>query len=280
MEGMLRPTTLVTPTTDRNGEAARTTTMATSRPDRRKTAHRAGVETHRGEDRNRPENPGGERSPWKERATARWQRRRSQRTRQRSKASRSRVAEQDTGNGVPRGGTTTRGQRPQRCGTAAEGGTSSRGVKAQSGKRPNDQTSIARQIYQVGPAFGQRRSGRRTRKRCEPLPVPGCNRPGTHSRRKPSGWCETTRAERVDRIGIRSIEGGGNVIGSGREGGMSEEGTPSSESHERQARTEQATARRALRIGSGALKARRRSRGTLPNRSHEQDRGARARQRP
>jgi len=136
MEGMLRPVTLVTPTADRNGEAARTTTMATSRPDRRKTAHRAGVETHRGEDRNRPENPGGERSPWKERATARWQRRRSQRTRQRSKASRSRVAEQDTGNGVPRGGATTRGQRPQRCGTAADGGTSSRGVKAQSGKWP------------------------------------------------------------------------------------------------------------------------------------------------
>jgi hypothetical protein len=34
----------------------------------------------------------------------------------------------------------------------------------------------------------------------------------------------------------------------------------------------------ALRIGSGALKARRRSRGTPPNRSHEQARGARVRE--
>jgi len=207
----------------------------------------------------RPTNPEGERSPWKERATARWQRRRSQRTRWRSKAPRSRVAEQTTGNGVGRGGTTTRGQRPQRCGTAASGGTSSRGVKAQSGKRPTGQTSIAHQIYQVGPAFGRRKSGRRSWKRCEPLPVPGCNKPGTHSRRKPSGWCETTGTERVDRSGIRPAEGGGNAIGSGRERAMSEEGTPSSESHERQVRRTQATAGQALRIGSGALKARRRS---------------------
>jgi hypothetical protein len=116
-------------------------------------------------------------------------------------------------------------------------------VKAQSGKRPTGQTSIARQIYQVGPAFGQRKSGRRSWKRCEPLPVPGCNKPGTHSRRKPSGWCKTTRAERVFRIGIRSTDGGGNATRSGREGGTSEKGTPSSESHERQVHTERATAR-------------------------------------
>jgi hypothetical protein len=33
-------------------------------------------------------------------------------------------------------------------------------------------------------------------KRGEPLPVPGCNKPGTFLRSKPSRWCKTTRAER------------------------------------------------------------------------------------
>jgi hypothetical protein len=37
-------------------------------------------------------------------------------------------------------------------------------------------------------------------KRGEPLPVPGCNKPGTLMRRKPSRWCETTGMERADRV--------------------------------------------------------------------------------
>lgn len=96
-----------------------------------------------------------------------------------------------------RGGTTARGQRPQRCGTAADGGTSSRGVRCAAGNRANHRmkaddglrTDAARQAVDA------------TAKRGEPLPVPGCNKPGTPVRRKPSRWCETTRAERARWLG-------------------------------------------------------------------------------
>lgn len=93
---------------------------------------RAEAETLRVDSWKPARNPGGERSPWKKRAAVHWQRWWPQRTRQRSKASRSRVTANDIGNGARSGGTTARGQRPQRCGAAAGGGTSSRGVNERS----------------------------------------------------------------------------------------------------------------------------------------------------
>jgi hypothetical protein len=225
----------------------------------------------------RPGNPGGERSPWKKRVTARWQRRRPLRTRRRSKASRLRVTEEDDGNGVGRGGTTARRQRPQRCGTAVDGGTSSKGVKAQPGKHPPARPPPpARFILRVLPP-GRRGVANGSRKRCEPLPAPGCNKPGTSFAEKTVGvvrnheggtsrpeWHPADRRWRQrHREWTRTRDVGG--------------GDPSSESQERQVPATQATAGQALRIESGALKARRRSGGTPPNRSHEQEKGARAR---
>jgi hypothetical protein len=45
-------------------------------------------------------------------------------------------------------------------------------------------------------AFGRPPKGRLKRNAVNPRPVAGCNRPATPARRKPSRWCETTRAER------------------------------------------------------------------------------------
>jgi hypothetical protein len=47
------------------------------------------------------------------------------------------------------------------------------------------------------PALGRLRATpcRHARNAVNPRPVAGCNKPATHTRRKPSRWCETTRAE-------------------------------------------------------------------------------------
>jgi len=152
-------------------------------------------------------------------------------------------------------GTTTRGQRPQRCGAAAGGGTSSRGVKAQPGKPPSDQTFLhagcfwqalssdrgAEEEWSTDAETLRTPSGTGMQQAWNPFVEKtvgvvqnhegGTSRPERHpvDRRRRQRHQEWTRAE------------------------ISEEGLPSRESHERQVHTEQATVRRALRIGSGAL---------------------------
>jgi len=132
---------------------------------------------------------------------------------------------------------------------------------AQSGKPPTDQTSIARRFFLrvLPPGSGGVAAGGRNA--ANPFRYRDATSLGPPSRRKPSRWCETMRAERVVRTGIRMTDGGGDATRSGREEASRRRGatTPSSESHERQVPAQQATATAALRIGSGALKARRRS---------------------
>jgi hypothetical protein len=87
------------------------------------------------------------------------------------------------------GGATTRWQGSQRCDAAAVWGTSSRGVKGAAGMAVVDQTQadfLRKASWRVEAA---------ALKRGEPLPVSGCNKPGTFLRSKPSRWCKTTWAE-------------------------------------------------------------------------------------
>jgi len=87
------------------------------------------------------------------------------------------------------------------------------GCEGAVGEAPAYRTSSAPRIRPGGSTARWRRSGRRVPKRCEPLPVPGCNKPGTRSRSKPPRWCKTTRAEPADRTGIRPAHGGNTVRG-------------------------------------------------------------------
>lgn len=87
---------------------------------------------------------------------------------------------------------TTGGQRPQRCGAAADEGKPSKGVNALTGNR------LASDLR---PDSGPHGSGSVRTTKClgetqrTPCPVPGCNMLGTRGRRKPSRWRETTRTE-------------------------------------------------------------------------------------
>jgi hypothetical protein len=88
-------------------------------------------------------------------------------------------------------------------------------------------------------------------KRGEPLPVPGCNKPGTLMRSKPSRWCETTRMERADRVEPACRRRWRHRREWTQES-MSEEGRSShDESHERQGPEARATASEALRAHPG-----------------------------
>ena len=60
---------------------------------------------------------------------------------------------------------------------------------------------------------------RHARNAANPRSVAGCNRPVTSARRKPSRWCETTRAERGLAFGSAGPKGA-SAPGSGRAGGM------------------------------------------------------------
>jgi len=61
--------------------------------------------------------------------------------------------------------------------------------------------------------------GGTVRKRSEPYPVSGCNKPEACERSKPSRWCETTRAERVGRLAAIDRTEAAMSSGSGRERG-------------------------------------------------------------
>jgi hypothetical protein len=122
------------------------------------------------------QNPGGEPSPWKERAPV---------DRQRTAGATDPTVEQSLeveGRRwkrelvhVESAGATTRGQRPQRCGTATGGGTSSGGVKGAAGK------CCVRSDASRSSSEGRAASDGTVQKRGEPLPVPGCNKPGNSS---------------------------------------------------------------------------------------------------
>lgn len=186
---------------------------------------RAEAETLRVDSWKPARSPGGERSPWKERAVVHWQRWWPQRTRQRSKASRSRVAAK---------------RHRQRCTERRhddEGATATamwcgcwRGDFFEGCMRAvgeaSDRPDLHRpQIYQwvLPPGSGGVAAGGGNT--ANPFRYRDATSLEPHSRRKPSRWCETMRAERVVRSGIRATDGGGNVTRSGRERGISEEGS-------------------------------------------------------
>jgi hypothetical protein len=161
--------------------------------------------------------PGGERSPWKERAI-------------------------DAGNGAGRNGPDS-GVKPRGRGSPRSAGNGHarrsndegrkqrqsatatwrgcwrgdffEGCEGADGKAPDapDQTVF-------GPL--ERPSG--ARNAANPFRYRDATSPGPRARRKPSRWCETTRAERVGWCGNQAADGGGNVTRSGRERGTSEEG--------------------------------------------------------
>jgi len=146
------------------------------------------------------------------------------RTRQRRKASKSSIPKVEatkpgTGNGTwrkrgDRTEATARGQRPQRCGTAAVGWNSSRGVKRVAGNAPALRIGLSRQVG----TEARKQETRRTSGSAA-----GCDKPAPSGRRNPSGWCETTRMERDREVGIFATEACSDACGSGRPTGTSME---------------------------------------------------------
>jgi len=86
---------------------------------------------------------------------------------------------------------TARGQRSRQRDAAAEGETSSRGVKRAAGNADSRVRMIRSRVMETD----CRRETSRT-----PGSAAGCNKPATQWRRKPSRWCKTTRTERDSRL--------------------------------------------------------------------------------
>jgi hypothetical protein len=128
--------------------------------------------------------------------------------------------------GGQRGGTTARGQGPAETSDQSSGVFNGTAASCRWGdffegcevrrEEASDPPQARRAQVHSGAA---RQAGAGDCKRGEPLPVAGCNKPATPVRRKPSRWCETTRAERDRRTGTPLTEGGGDATGSRRTGG-------------------------------------------------------------
>jgi hypothetical protein len=171
------------------------------------------------------------------------QRRRSQRTRQRSKASRSRVAAQHRQREsaeVQRRGGNGHGDVVR----LLEGGLL-RGVWMRRRESPE----------RTGPrTFGSTGAVHGSEKRCEPLPVPGCNKPGSSNAeetvevvRNHEGG--TSRLVATSRPTVTATSPGVDAVG-----GHRRRGTPRGESHERQGVPRSATSARRLASEPVALK--------------------------